>query len=57
LDYYGQQGWELVSIQPVIPGEQGEILITDQRSGWSGGWTFTYHCVFKRPKGLEASFE
>ena len=27
LDEYGQQGWELVSIQPVIVGEDGDILI------------------------------
>ncbi len=50
LDYYGQHGWELVSVQPVIVGENGDILIDDRREGWSGSWTSTYLCVFKRPK-------
>jgi hypothetical protein len=47
LDYSGQQGWELVSIQPVVVGDKGDILINDGRSG---AWTSTYLCVFKRPK-------
>ncbi len=50
LDYYGQQGWELVSIQPVIEGSNGDILITDRTEGLAGRWTNTYLCVFKRPK-------
>ena len=54
---YGQQGWELVSIQPVIVGGNGDILITDRTQGYNGRWTSTYLCTFKRPKGLEASFE
>jgi hypothetical protein len=53
LDQYGDQGWELVSIQPVIVGDNGDILITDRRDAWSGSWTFTYLCVFKRPKARE----
>ncbi len=57
LDEYGQQGWELVSMQPVIVGEHGDILISDRREGWTGRWTYTYLCAFKRPKGLEASPE
>jgi hypothetical protein len=54
LDHYGEQGWELVSIQPVIVGDNGDILITDRTDGWSGRWAFTYLCVFKRPKAQEA---
>jgi len=50
LDSYGQDGWELVSIQPVIVGDNGDILINDRRDAWGGRWTSTYLCVFKRPK-------
>ena len=50
LDAYGQQGWELVSIQPVVVGENGDILVTDRTQGWAGRWTHTYQCAFKRPK-------
>jgi hypothetical protein len=50
LDAYGQQGWELVSIQPVVVGSNGDILIDDRTEGMAGVWTSTYLCVFKRPK-------
>jgi hypothetical protein len=53
LDGYGQEGWELVSMQPVIVGENGDILINDRRDGWTGRWTSTYLCAFKRPKRSE----
>lgn len=54
LDAYGQQGWELVSIEPVVVGHNGDILINDRTEGLTGVWTNTYLCVFKRPKGSEA---
>ncbi len=50
LDYYGRQGWELVSIQPVIVGKNRDILITDRTDNHSGRWTYTYLCVFKKPR-------
>ena len=43
LDDFGQQGWELVSAQPVQLGEYQDVLC-------SGGWTHTYLCFFKRRK-------
>ena len=45
LDSFGQRGWELVSIQPVEVGNNGDIAIHRQ----SNNWIFTYLCVFKRP--------
>ena len=47
LDYYGQQGWELVSIQPVDVGSNGDILI---HAGQAISYSYTYLCVFKRQK-------
>ncbi|MFN8466331.1 MAG: DUF4177 domain-containing protein [Caldilineaceae bacterium] len=40
LNYYGRQGWELVSLQPVQIGKDGEVRAT------SG--TNSYLAVFKR---------
>lgn len=48
LDFYGQQGWELVSIQPVIVGANGDIMIHNPHAGYADRWTFAYLCVFKR---------
>jgi hypothetical protein len=42
LDELGAQGWELVHMEPVDLGENGDI-----RTG-GGFWTNTYFCVFKR---------
>jgi hypothetical protein len=49
LDHLGQQGWELVSMQPVYVGQKQDILMQDAGSG-SRSWTSTYFCVFKRAK-------
>jgi hypothetical protein len=46
LDYYGDQGWELVAMQPVIMGDNGDILITTDFRHWSN----QYLCTFKRRK-------
>jgi hypothetical protein len=48
LDSLGDQGWELVHMQPVRAGNNGDVLIADTSSGRV--WTGTYFCVFKRPK-------
>lgn len=54
LEKYGEEGWELVSIEPVFMGERGDILLFPQ-TGWAqqglhNPWTHTYFCAFKRPK-------
>ena len=47
MNAYGAQGWELVTMEPVIVGRNADILIhTDN----SSKWTSTYFCVFKRQK-------
>lgn len=45
LDELGAQGWELVQMEPVDLGDNGDIRIGGERSYW----TNTYLCVFKRP--------
>jgi len=47
LNELGEQGWELVQMQPVFVGDNGDILITG--GDWKR-WTSTYFCVFKRRK-------
>ncbi len=49
LNAYGEQGWELVHVQPVAAGNKSDVLIQDAGSG-SRFWSNTYFCVFKRPK-------
>lgn len=48
LDSLGDQGWELVHMQPVRSGSNGDVLIADSTSGRV--WTGTYFCVFKRAR-------
>lgn len=47
LDALGQQGWELVHMQPIISGGRGDILVHSDGMRY---WTNTYFCVFKRPE-------
>jgi hypothetical protein len=51
LDYYGKQGWELASAQPVVLGGNQDVSYTTQPFGV--GWTHTYLCFFKRRKQAE----
>ena len=44
LDEYGEQGWELVSVQPVFMGENEDITY------YGDSWTHHYLCFFKRRK-------
>jgi hypothetical protein len=44
IDELGAQGWELVHMEPVDLGENGDIRI----GGGQVLWTNTYFCVFKR---------
>jgi hypothetical protein len=47
LDELGAQGWELVQLEPVEVGKNGDIRIG---GGESSRWTATYLCAFKRLK-------
>lgn len=46
LDQYGAEGWELISIEPVIAGDNEDVLLYDASVK---AWTHTYLCAFKRP--------
>ncbi len=46
INQLGEQGWELVQIVPVEPGENGDIRTGGERIYWSN----TYLCAFKRLK-------
>ena len=45
LNHLGEQGWEVVQIQPVVLGKNGDVLID---GAMSERWTRTYLCVFKK---------
>ena len=45
LNYYGARGWELISIEPVQQGKNGDLRYTDSAGGQ---WTYTYFAAFKR---------
>lgn len=45
MNELGRKGWELVSIEPVQEGRNGDLRYADA----SGAvWTYTYFAVFKR---------
>lgn len=45
LNDYGRKGWELISLDPVQEGRNGDVRYADA----SGAvWTYTYLAVFKR---------
>ena len=47
LNQLGEQGWELVQMQPVLLGDNGDVQVV---GGEYREWTNTYFCVFKRRK-------
>jgi hypothetical protein len=49
LDAYGDDGWELVHMQPVVVGNNADVLGADSGRGIAS-WTSAYFCVFKRPE-------
>lgn len=49
LNALGEQGWELVHMQPVAVGVHGDVLMHDT-GGATRFWTKRYFCAFKRPK-------
>jgi hypothetical protein len=49
LDSLGQDGWELVHMEPVIVGNNADVCIGSTEQTSVRPWTNTYFCVFKRP--------
>ncbi len=51
LDKFGEEGWELVSMEPVHIGDNQDIQIpvTAVGKGFEV-WVHSYICVFKRPR-------
>ncbi len=51
LNEYGAQGWELVAMEPVITGVNGDIWMGGYSSvSTASPWTNQYLCAFKRRK-------
>ena len=50
LNSLGEDGWELVHMQAVKVGDNGDVLVADGGSG-QRMWASSYFCVFKRVKG------
>jgi hypothetical protein len=48
LNEISKDGWELVALQPVIIGYNGDIQVVGEASLGFGKWTRTYLCTFKR---------
>ena len=47
LDKLGDQGWELVHMEPVAKvGSKGDVMVGGESSNWSNA----YFCVLKRRK-------
>ncbi len=46
LNALGEEGWELVHMEPVYTGSNEDILIHDTMRNW----TSAYFCVLKRPR-------
>jgi hypothetical protein len=47
LDALGNEGWELVHMQPVYVGSNADVLIHSLSERL---WSNAYFCVFKRPR-------
>ena len=45
LNVFGERGWELVSLDPVQEGRNGDVRVADAAGGQ---WTYTYLAAFKR---------
>lgn len=51
LNALGDQGWELIHMEPVMVGNNGDVLVQDAGSG-GRSWASSYFCVFKRAKDV-----
>ena len=47
LNEFGNRGWELVTLEPVQIGKNGDTRLCDASSAH---WTYTYLAAFKRRK-------
>lgn len=45
LNIFGANGWELLSLEPVQQGRNGDLRYADTAGGQ---WTYTYFATFKR---------
>jgi hypothetical protein len=48
LDELGAQGWEMISITPVVPRENDDLVIPTTATSRSIRYTNWYLCAFKR---------
>jgi hypothetical protein len=48
LNNLGEEGWELISIEPVYTGSNADVMV--HNAGPYVQWSHTYFCVFKRYK-------
>jgi len=48
LDALGDEGWELVHMQPVYVGKNADVLV--HFGGVDRTWSNAYFCVFKRAR-------
>lgn len=48
LNALGDEGWELVHMEPVFTGNNEDVLIHDTMRNW----TSAYFCVLKRPRSF-----
>ena len=46
LNWFGDRGWELMSIEPVSVGKHEDVVVPDATAG---RWGRSYFCCFKRP--------
>lgn len=51
MNALGEQGWEVVHMEPVYVGQKQDVLAKDGSGGRT--WTNSYFAVFKRPKPEE----
>ena len=49
LNALGEKGWELISMMPVKPGRNHDVVLP---GAGELAWARHYLCVFKRPTGL-----
>lgn len=50
LDRIGEEGWELVSMDPVAVGQNQDIKTHALGQTGRDTWVSSYLCVFKRPR-------
>lgn len=50
LNDFGARGWELLSLEPVQVGGNGDLRVCDASSGH---WTYTYFSTFKRRVAID----